>query len=131
MDIYGHVTCLRAQRNYSVQTEEQYAFVYATVTEAWAAGRTEVAASALCTRLQRLTAPVRETESVTAVESETGTALAGSTGLQAEFKVRRMLRHVGNEMHWEFIKWKGSVEVQGKAFQQKGQIKNNKQTLIS
>uniref|UniRef100_A0A8C4QMN3 protein-tyrosine-phosphatase n=1 Tax=Eptatretus burgeri TaxID=7764 RepID=A0A8C4QMN3_EPTBU len=86
VDIYGHVTCLRAQRNYSVQTEEQYAFVYATVTEAWAAGRTEVAASALCTRLQRLTAPVRETESVTAVESETGTALAGSTGLQAEFK---------------------------------------------
>lgn len=42
VDIYGHVTCLRAQRNYTVQTEDQYIFIYDSVLEAVIAGNTEV-----------------------------------------------------------------------------------------
>lgn len=33
VDIYGHVTCLRAQRNYMVQTEDQYGFIYDSCLE--------------------------------------------------------------------------------------------------
>ena len=33
MDVYGHVTCLRAQRNYMVQTEDQYIFIHDALLE--------------------------------------------------------------------------------------------------
>lgn len=33
VDIYGHVTCLRAQRNYTVQSEEQYYFIHDVILE--------------------------------------------------------------------------------------------------
>ena len=33
IDVYGHVTCLRAQRNYMVQTEDQYQFCYRAALE--------------------------------------------------------------------------------------------------
>ena len=33
VDIYGQVTCLRAQRNYMVQTEDQYVFCYDAALE--------------------------------------------------------------------------------------------------
>ncbi|CAG2062467.1 unnamed protein product, partial [Timema podura] len=44
IDIYGHVTCLRAQRNYMVQTEDQYIFIHDALLEAVICGNTEVAA---------------------------------------------------------------------------------------
>ncbi|CAF5097323.1 unnamed protein product, partial [Rotaria sp. Silwood1] len=44
IDIYGHVTLLRAQRNYIVQTEEQYIFIYEAINEAIQSGQTEVSA---------------------------------------------------------------------------------------
>lgn len=39
IDIYGHVTCLRAQRNYMVQTEDQYIFIHDALMEAVICGR--------------------------------------------------------------------------------------------
>lgn len=38
IDIYGHVTQLRSQRNYTVQTEDQYQFIYMTLLESLIAG---------------------------------------------------------------------------------------------
>ncbi|GFQ81296.1 tyrosine-protein phosphatase Lar [Trichonephila clavata] len=54
VDIYGHVTCLRAQRNYMVQTEDQYVFTHDSVLEAVIAGVTEVPARSLYTHIQQL-----------------------------------------------------------------------------
>jgi protein tyrosine phosphatase len=54
VDIYGQVTCLRAQRNYMVQTEEQYIFCYDAVLEASQSGHTEIAARNLYQHLQCL-----------------------------------------------------------------------------
>lgn len=34
IDVYGHVTCLRSQRNYMVQTENQYIFIHEALLEA-------------------------------------------------------------------------------------------------
>lgn len=54
IDIYGYVTCLRSQRNYMVQTEEQYILCYDAVVEALQSGLTEVPARNLYMHLQRL-----------------------------------------------------------------------------
>ena len=42
VDVYGHVTCLRSQRNYMVQTEDQYIFIHDALLEACVCGFTEV-----------------------------------------------------------------------------------------
>jgi len=55
VDIYGHVTCLRAQRNYMVQTEDQYVFIHDAVQEAVLCGNTEIPARNLYSHIQRLT----------------------------------------------------------------------------
>nr|CAH7755220.1 unnamed protein product [Callosobruchus chinensis] len=54
VDIYGHVTCLRAQRNYMVQTEDQYVFIHDALLEAYVCGQTEVPARNLHGHIQRL-----------------------------------------------------------------------------
>ncbi|XP_075919081.1 receptor-type tyrosine-protein phosphatase S-like isoform X2 [Petromyzon marinus] len=56
-DAYGLVTCLRSQRNYTVQTEEQYAFVHEALLEAASAGGTEVPARSLHAHVRRLASP--------------------------------------------------------------------------
>uniref|UniRef100_A0A668AGD9 Receptor-type tyrosine-protein phosphatase F n=1 Tax=Myripristis murdjan TaxID=586833 RepID=A0A668AGD9_9TELE len=69
VDIYGHVTCMRAQRNYMVQTEDQYIFIHEALLEAATCGNTEVPARNLYAHIQKLTqAPPGET--VTAMELE-------------------------------------------------------------
>ncbi|KAK7884142.1 hypothetical protein WMY93_027265, partial [Mugilogobius chulae] len=57
IDIYGHVTCMRAQRNYMVQTEEQYMFIYDALLEAATCGHTEVPAHCLHTHVTQLSQP--------------------------------------------------------------------------
>ncbi|XP_059488383.1 tyrosine-protein phosphatase Lar-like [Neocloeon triangulifer] len=54
IDIYGHVTCLRAQRNYMVQTEDQYVFIHDALLEHFICGNSEVPARSLHSHLQRL-----------------------------------------------------------------------------
>jgi len=55
LDVYGHVTCLRAQRNYMVQTEDQYVFIYEALLDAVQSGNTEVPADSLYLHVQHLT----------------------------------------------------------------------------
>uniref|UniRef100_A0A3Q3E5D2 protein-tyrosine-phosphatase n=1 Tax=Labrus bergylta TaxID=56723 RepID=A0A3Q3E5D2_9LABR len=54
VDIYGHVTLMRSQRNYMVQTEDQYSFIHESLLEAVACGNTEVAARSLYSYMQKL-----------------------------------------------------------------------------
>ncbi|PAA78987.1 hypothetical protein BOX15_Mlig026250g5 [Macrostomum lignano] len=72
LDVYGHVTCLRAQRNYMVQTEDQYIFIHDCLLEAVICGNTEVPARALAAQVQRLSIPEP--------------AAGGATGMELEFR---------------------------------------------
>jgi len=71
VDIYGHVTCLRAQRNYMVQTEDQYIFIHDALLEAVQSGNTEVSARHLYAHIQQLTQMLND----------------GSCAMETEFKV--------------------------------------------
>lgn len=73
LDIYGHVTLMRSQRNYMVQTEDQYIFIHDALLEAVTCGNTEVPARNLYSYIQRLT-QIEPGENV--------------TGMELEFKVR-------------------------------------------
>lgn len=69
VDIYGHVTCMRAQRNYMVQTEDQYIFIHEALLEAATCGNTEVPARNLYSHIQKLTQiPPGETVSMMELE---------------------------------------------------------------
>ena len=76
VDIYGHVTLMRAQRNYMVQTEDQYVFIHDALQEAVNCGTTEVPARNLFAYIQKLT------------QIEGGENI---TGMELEFKVREGL----------------------------------------
>ncbi|XP_030207659.1 receptor-type tyrosine-protein phosphatase S isoform X10 [Gadus morhua] len=69
LDIYGHVTLMRSQRNYMVQTEDQYVFIHDALLEAVTCGNTEVPARNLFSYIQRLT-QVEPGESITGMELE-------------------------------------------------------------
>ncbi|XP_034052095.1 receptor-type tyrosine-protein phosphatase S-like isoform X2 [Gymnodraco acuticeps] len=69
VDIYGHVTLMRSQRNYMVQTEDQYSFIHEALLEAVACGNTEVAARSLYSYMQKL-AKVEPGEHITGMELE-------------------------------------------------------------
>lgn len=95
VDIYGHVTLMRSQRNYMVQTEDQYSFIHDALLEAVACGNTEVAARSLYSYIQKL-AQVESGEHV--------------TGMELEFKVLNALMNIlaTSCMH---CKWLGSLFV--------------------
>uniref|UniRef100_A0A3Q3GZB7 Receptor-type tyrosine-protein phosphatase delta n=1 Tax=Labrus bergylta TaxID=56723 RepID=A0A3Q3GZB7_9LABR len=69
VDIYGHVTLMRSQRNYMVQTEDQYIFIHDALLEAVTCGNTEVPARNLYSYIQRLT-QIEPGENVTGMELE-------------------------------------------------------------
>eukprot|EP00058_Branchiostoma_floridae_P015952 XP_002601440.1 hypothetical protein BRAFLDRAFT_281312 [Branchiostoma floridae] len=69
VDVYGHVTLLRAQRNYMVQTEDQYIFIHDAIFEAVSSGNTEVPARNLYAHIQKLT-QIEPGETVTGMELE-------------------------------------------------------------
>jgi len=77
VDIYGHVTCVRAQRNYMVQTEDQYVFIHDALLEAITSGNTEILARNLRCHVTQLLQPISNQQQ----QSTT-------TGLQLEFDVR-------------------------------------------
>lgn len=78
LDVYGHVTCLRAQRNYMVQTEDQYVFIYEALLDAVESGHTEVPADSLYVHVQHLT-------TLYVADDARQQAV---TGMEIEFKVR-------------------------------------------
>ncbi|XP_035856163.1 protein tyrosine phosphatase receptor type Db isoform X29 [Sander lucioperca] len=69
IDIYGHVTLMRSQRNYMVQTEDQYIFIHDALLEAVTCGNTEVPARNLYSYIQKLT-QIEPGENVTGMELE-------------------------------------------------------------
>ncbi|XP_031415990.1 receptor-type tyrosine-protein phosphatase S-like isoform X1 [Clupea harengus] len=69
VDVYGHVTLMRSQRNYMVQTEDQYGFIHEALLEAVTCGNTEVAARSLFSYIQKLE-QVEAGEHVTGMELE-------------------------------------------------------------
>ncbi|XP_028306240.1 protein tyrosine phosphatase receptor type Db isoform X21 [Gouania willdenowi] len=69
LDVYGHVTLMRSQRNYMVQTEDQYIFIHDALLEAVTCGNTEVPARNLYSYIQRLT-QIEPGENVTGMELE-------------------------------------------------------------
>lgn len=83
VDIYGHVTCLRAQRNYMVQTEDQYIFIHDALLEAVQSGNTEIPARNLYAHIQKLN------------QSDGGES---EIGMDLEFKVGQNLLSVFDKL---------------------------------
>lgn len=69
IDVYGHVTCLRSQRNYMVQTEDQYVFIHEALLEAVMTGYTEVPCRSLHHHMQQLM-QTEPGENITTMEME-------------------------------------------------------------
>ena len=55
IDIYGYVTMMRTQRNFMVQTDEQYIFIFDVLVEAIQHGDTEIASCDLAAAYKSLT----------------------------------------------------------------------------
>ena len=54
VDIYGYVTMMRSQRNFMIQTDEQYIFIYDVIVEAIDCGNTEITLSRFVNEYKRL-----------------------------------------------------------------------------
>ncbi|TWW63153.1 Receptor-type tyrosine-protein phosphatase delta [Takifugu flavidus] len=85
VDIYGHVTLMRAQRNYMVQTEDQYVFIHDALLEAVNCGTTEVPARNLYAYIQKLT-QIEGGENVTGMELEFKVSVLRRPGSAAQGK---------------------------------------------
>lgn len=76
VNVFSVVAQLRSQRNFIVQTEDQYAFIYEALVEASLSGNTELSVSQLRSHWLKLTSPCDE--------SGHTDSLSG-TGLSLEF----------------------------------------------
>ena len=95
LDVYGHVTCLRAQRNYMVQTEDQYVFIYDALLDAVESGNTEVPADSLYLHVQHLT-------TLYVADDPRQTAM---TGMEIEFKVCVLAQNYQIALIFSFVFW--------------------------
>lgn len=93
VDIYGHVTLMRSQRNYMVQTEDQYSFIHEALLEAVACGNTEVAARSLYSYMQKLS-------KVESGEHVTGMELEFKVGGKAKKKVSNIRCDMNKSLFW-------------------------------
>lgn len=82
IDIYRHVTRLRAQRNYIVQTEDQYMFIHDAVFEAILSADTEIPIANLTEHLHKLLQVVPN---------------QGGSGLELEFKRLAAIKYSGQK----------------------------------
>ncbi|CAH8602694.1 unnamed protein product [Heterobilharzia americana] len=94
VDVFSAVSRLRAQRNFMVQTEDQYAFIYEALVEAASSGNTEIPVHQLGAHWTRLTDLNRmkcQDQQLTinqlnlSVKSSIYTNSTISTGLELEF----------------------------------------------
>ena len=87
LDVFGHVSLLRSQRNFMVQTEDQYFFIYEALSEYVTCGNTELGMEDLTEHMEHLGRMVEGEE---------------STYMELEFKVHTYaLSHavcVGHEL---------------------------------
>src|SRR6218665_857221 len=88
LDIYGYVTCLRAQRNYMVQTEDQYIFIHEALLEAVDSGNTEIPADNLYAHIQSLT-KIDPEHGVSRMELQFKVRRSDLWPMTLQFKVRR------------------------------------------
>lgn len=70
VDVFGQVAALREQRNYMVQTEDQYIFIYDAVLEAIESPISEVRANHLHQRVEKLNLPITSPDGMTGIELE-------------------------------------------------------------
>lgn len=63
LDVFGHVSLLRSQRNFMVQTEDQYFFIYEALSEYVTCGNTELGMEELTEHMEHLSRMVEGEES--------------------------------------------------------------------
>ncbi|VDK20967.1 unnamed protein product [Taenia asiatica] len=86
VNVLAVVTQLRSQRNFVVQTKEQYAFIYEALLEAALSGNTELSARQLRGHWHKLIVPCcSEEESITTPPPESSHDPLANTGLALEF----------------------------------------------
>lgn len=97
VDIYGHVTLMRSQRNYMVQTEDQYSFIHDALLEAVACGNTEVPARNLYSYIQKL-AQIEAREHVTGMELEFKVSPGAGMGQQGLVNTQSLCQAAGTSL---------------------------------
>lgn len=84
VNVLSVVTKLRSQRNFIVQTEEQYVFIYEALLEAALSGNTELPARQLRGHWHKLTVPCCPEDETLSTQESISDPLA-NTGLALEF----------------------------------------------